>query len=320
MSNPLKSVGKVFRKVVKFVKKIALPVIAVAAVVLTGGAALGVFGATGLAGLAGSVGLSATSGLGAVLISAAKAATFGAVTSAVMGKNPIKGATMGFMTGGLLGAVGALPGGTGPMSALGLGKSAAEQAAASQLANGAAGVTSQAMSNVGAINAAGSAAVNGTAPALAGAGAASAAPIASSGFLTPAAEAAASAAPAASAAAPATVGGGVAQTAGATTAAQTAAGAGNSGFLSGMFNDPMTTGMLIQGAGTGFSALAASKDASKERKQYAKNYEGIAGSVFRLPQNNAGAALPDAGRTFNNRMFGRVVWDPRLADYVEERP
>lgn len=102
MSGVLKKIGKVFRKVTKVIKKVALPALAIGAVVLTGGAALGVMPA--LSTSLGSLGLS--QGLTAALATAAKGATMGFVTSAVTGGNPLKGATTGFITGGLLGAAG----------------------------------------------------------------------------------------------------------------------------------------------------------------------------------------------------------------------
>lgn len=117
MSGIIKGIGKAFKKVGKVVKKYALPALAIGAVVLTGGAALGVLpAAASMGGIASSLGLS--SGLSAVLTSAARAATFGAVGSALTGGNPIKGATRGFMIGGALGGIGAMTQGAGgPMSA-----------------------------------------------------------------------------------------------------------------------------------------------------------------------------------------------------------
>lgn len=109
MSGVVKGVGKVFKKVMqvqKKIRKIALPVLAVAAVVMTGGAALGVLPAAGVGSIAGSLGLSA--GMTSILTSAAQAATMGAATSALTGGNIVKGATRGFVVGGALGAVGAL--------------------------------------------------------------------------------------------------------------------------------------------------------------------------------------------------------------------
>lgn len=106
MSGLLKGVKKIFKKVGKVLKKIALPALAIGAVVLTGGAALGVFGAGGLSGALGAIGISGP--LQAVAASAAKAATMGAVTSAITGGNPIKGATTGLLVGGAIGAAGGL--------------------------------------------------------------------------------------------------------------------------------------------------------------------------------------------------------------------
>ena len=68
MSNPFKAIGKVFKKVVKVVKKIALPAIMIGAAVLTGGAALGLLPSVGSMLGAGGLGLSA--GLTSVISSA----------------------------------------------------------------------------------------------------------------------------------------------------------------------------------------------------------------------------------------------------------
>ncbi len=106
MSGILKGIKKVFRKVVKVVKRVALPALAIAGVVLTGGAALGVFGAAGLSGALGSLGLSA--GLSSVLTTAATGATIGAVGSAITGGNILKGASTGFLVGGAAGGLGQL--------------------------------------------------------------------------------------------------------------------------------------------------------------------------------------------------------------------
>lgn len=97
MSGLFKSIGKVFKKAVKVIKKIAVPALAVAAVVFTGGAALGVLPAmsSALGGVVSSLGLS--SGLTSALTTGLTNAGFGALLG---GK---KGALMGFGSG-LLGA------------------------------------------------------------------------------------------------------------------------------------------------------------------------------------------------------------------------
>ena len=103
MSGILKAIGRVFKKIAK----VALPVIAIAAVALTGGAALGVLPALGKT--LGTLGLSKA--LTGVLVTAAKGATFGAVGSLITGGNPLKGATTGLIAGGLLGGVNVALGG-----------------------------------------------------------------------------------------------------------------------------------------------------------------------------------------------------------------
>lgn len=106
MSGVLKSIGKAFRKVVKVVKRIALPLIAVAAVVLTGGAALGFAPFAG--GIAGTLGI--TGPLAGILSTAGQSALLGAGVSAITGGNIVKGATGGFIAGGVLGGLGAAAG------------------------------------------------------------------------------------------------------------------------------------------------------------------------------------------------------------------
>lgn len=123
MSGLLKGVGKIFKKVVRVVKKIALPALAIGAVVLTGGAALGIMPA--LSTSIASLGLSPA--LSGVLVSAAKGATMGFVTSAATGGNPLKGATTGLMLGGALGAVSQVA--KPATAALGAGSSGASSAA-----------------------------------------------------------------------------------------------------------------------------------------------------------------------------------------------
>lgn len=102
MSGILKAIGKAFKSVVRVVKKIALPVLAIGAVILTGGAALGILPSVG--SLAGTLGLSPA--LTGILTTAARGATMGAIGSAVTGGNIVKGATTGFAVGGALGAAG----------------------------------------------------------------------------------------------------------------------------------------------------------------------------------------------------------------------
>lgn len=129
MSGGLKSIGKVFKKVVKVVKKIALPALAIGAVALTGGAALGV-----LPGL-GSLGLSPA--LTGILSTAGKGALTGALGAAVTGKNILKGATGGALVGGALGGVGALTGGIGNVGTAAAGGASAAAATGATAASGA---------------------------------------------------------------------------------------------------------------------------------------------------------------------------------------
>lgn len=97
MSGIFKAIGRVFKKIAK----VALPVLAVAAVALTGGAALGILPKLGVT--IGKLGLSKA--FTGVLVTAAKGATIGAATSLVTGRDPLKGATSGLIAGGMLGGV-----------------------------------------------------------------------------------------------------------------------------------------------------------------------------------------------------------------------
>jgi len=292
MSNPFKAIGKVFKKVVKVVKKVALPVLAIGAVALTGGAALGLLPSIG--SIAGSLGLSST--LTGILSSAAQAATFGAVGSALTGGNILKGATMGFVTGGLMGGLGGALGGT-----------------ANQAAQAATGATDAAGSVA---NAAGSAGASGASAALPpvaeGASFDQAfSPLASqggSGGLGTASNAAATAAM------PTMAGGNVPTVAGNTAqAVQAANGGGLMGFLN---RNPTMSGMILQGLGSGLMASEQAKQAAKERKAIEDSYNGIEDSLFYLPANNGGPALPDAGTTFNNRVYGKIAVDKNTGRLV----
>ena len=96
--------------------------LAVGAVVLTGGAALGVLPALGGAGgLLAGIGISGP--LAGIMTSAASAATMGAVTSGLTGGNIVKGATTGLVVGGLAGGLGAAAGGLGSKAAAAAGGS-----------------------------------------------------------------------------------------------------------------------------------------------------------------------------------------------------
>jgi hypothetical protein len=122
MSGFLKSIGKVFKKVVKVIKKVALPALAIGAVILSGGAALGAL--PSVASVLGSGGLGLGAGLTSVMTTAVNSAGIGAAMGVLTGKNPIKAATTGLITGGLLGGAnlamsGAAAGAGGPMSAAG---------------------------------------------------------------------------------------------------------------------------------------------------------------------------------------------------------
>lgn len=127
MSNPFKSIGKVFKKVVKStVGKIIIGALMVGAVVLTAGAALGALPAIG--SVLGSVGISGTmaSVLGGAISMGAVGAVTGGLGAALSGKSIFSGAAGGFLmgaaTGGILGGVGAI-GPNGVFGSMGQGAS-----------------------------------------------------------------------------------------------------------------------------------------------------------------------------------------------------
>jgi len=122
MSGALKSIGKVFKKVVKVVKKIAPYALMAAAVVFTGGAALGVLPtfSTAVGGLVSSLGVG--SALAPILTGAITNAGFGAAIGGVLGGK--KGMTTGLLMGAAAGGIG------GALAAGGAGAGAAGAAAA----------------------------------------------------------------------------------------------------------------------------------------------------------------------------------------------
>ncbi len=128
MSGVFRAIGKVFKGIVKVVKKVALPALMIGAVVLTGGAALGALPALGT--ILGSIGISGglAAALGGAISAGAIGAGVGGLTAAVTGGNILKGATRGFVggaiTGGLMGAAG-LVSANGLLSDFGIGSQAA---------------------------------------------------------------------------------------------------------------------------------------------------------------------------------------------------
>lgn len=115
MSGVAKTIGKVFSKIGDVVKKVAAPLLAIGAIVFTGGAALG------LAPLAGGWGGAVASGLGAlgaptggvlasVLTQAGTGAALGGLTSLATGNDFAQGAALGAtggaLTGGISGMIG----------------------------------------------------------------------------------------------------------------------------------------------------------------------------------------------------------------------
>lgn len=283
MSNPLAAIGKAFKAVVKVVKKIALPVLAIGAVVLTGGAALGILPALGGAGgLLASVGITGT--LAGVITSAANAAMFGAVGAALTGGNIVKGASLGLLTGGVLGAVGlGIP---GPAA----GK--AVEAGAQGLAQVAQGATET---------------VSGLPPVSAGASFADAfAPIANGAGSSVATGASAVGGLAQSLSAP--VVSSIAPVA--TAAVPTSAGGlgGLGGFIQ---SNPVLVGSAINGLGAGLSAKAQADQRAAEQQQIRDNYSDTSG-LFRLSDQQPNAQQPNAADYYDTQIYGapkRLVYN-----------
>lgn len=276
MSNPLKGIGKIFKSVVKAVKKVALPALAIGAVVLTGGAALGVLPSVG--SLAGSLGLSA--GLTSTLTTAATSATIGAGMAAVTGGNVLKGATAGFVTGGVLGGVNAA------MSGLGTAAKTA-QAGASGLGN-AASINDAALASMRS-----GASAAGTAASAGAQGLGS--QVASSGLGLGSFSNAAQ---------------GIVQSAPAVASAAAPASSGAGGILGFINKNPIVSGMAIQGLGQGLMAMEQNKAAQREADRIAQNYSDTSG----LPQyQSQGNGYTRAADVFNAAIFAgkKIEYDPK---------
>lgn len=292
MSNPLKSIGKIFKKVVKVVKRVALPALAIGAVILTGGAALGALPALGGAGgLLASAGISGP--LAGIMTSAANSAVFGALGAAVTGKNILKGATTGFLVGGASGAVGlGIPGPASGKAASAAGSVGAVEAAPSL------GVDSITLGRTAVQAPTSLSSSLSTLPGVA-------APPTSIGL-----GAASSAAPAAAFAAP---------TSGAASAAFTPAvstAASQGGLMGALNNNPTLAGMAIQGLGGGLMAASEAKERRREAERRAANYSDTSG-LFRLT-DVIGEPLADAGKVYDQAVYGRMKYDPSKGTYVQQ--
>lgn len=256
MSGVLKSVGKVFKKVVKAVVKWAPVILAVGAVVFTAGAALGALPAwgTAISSVTSSLGLS--SGLTSVLTGAVTQAGFGAAIgaagAAVTGKDIFKGAGLGAAAGAVTGGI------TGFMSA---------PAAAAAPAAGAAPATTLPGTGTGLLPASLDAA--GAAPgALATANPATfSGTLPAAGVTSPLPAAAASAAPAAAAAAP---------------------GAASTGLLGWANANPVIAGGAISGIGNALASFSTAGEGAKERaaerRVIADNYDLGGGTGLLQPR------------------------------------
>ena len=266
----------------KTVKKVALPVLAVGAVVLTAGAALGALPAMGP--LLGSIGIKGA--LAGILTSAAKAATFGAVGSLLTGGNPIKGATQGFLLGGAMGGVAAL---AAPAAGAG---AAAQTAAGTAAGKGASGLGAAAAKATGATAA-------GTGAATAAAAVPGEAAMRAAWGVGAPASVASSAAPAASLAPVAS------------TAPVVSSGGGLGSFLGNMH--PLVQGQMISGIGQGIAANEDAKDRRREREAIENNYADTSG-YFRLDQSQRQGLgnLQPAAQRYSQSIYGksRLTYDP----------
>jgi hypothetical protein len=274
MSGIVRGIKKAFKKVVRVVKKIALPVLAIGAVVLTGGAALGVL--PSVAGLASSLGLSST--LAGVLSSAATGATIGAAGAALTGGNIVRGATGGLIAGGATAGIGAALGAGGSAAASTGGQVAAAGQNAIPGASAAAAPASPAFSPSGAM----------------GIGAQFRGP----GIPTPASL---GTGPLQSPQMPASLAPGA-------VAASGAPAAGRGGVMGFLERNPLMGGALIQGIGSGLSAAATARDAQRERRAIESSYEGVADNLY-MPKT--GEDDGSAAARFNAPIYGRVTYDRR---------
>ncbi len=267
MSKVGKAIGKVFKKVVKVVKKIALPALAIGAVVLTGGAALGALPSVG--SVLGSLGIKGA--LTGILTTAAKTAALGAGGALLTGGNPIKGATTGFLAGGVMGGLGAAMGGAGKVA----------QTAAS--VGGSAGTTAL-QSNV-------------AEPSFAN----------NNSTYTPSTISAMDAMSMPSPVLPAQI----PDVGSFTDLAQTTTGGGLGlgSMFAGM--DPTTKGMMIQGLGSGLmGAMAAKEQRKAQEREWARldaNYDNL-GPLFQQDPLQAQAAA-SAGKFYQNKIFP-IKYDP----------
>lgn len=118
MSGVIRGVKRVFKRVVKVVKKLAPIALAVGALVFTGGAALGLTGGWGATAASLSSALGATGTAGAALTGAITQAGYGALIGGGLSKasggsfaeGAKLGAVSGAITGGITGALSAAPG------------------------------------------------------------------------------------------------------------------------------------------------------------------------------------------------------------------
>lgn len=171
------SIGRVFRRVGKALKKVAGPALAIGAIAFTAGAALGLPAMAGgwggaVSGALGKVGLSSSSVMGRVLVGAVTQAGYGAaiggVAAAATGGDITDGTSKGALAGGLSGGImGAMGMGTDPLArAFGQGGDITAPAASNTLASPVGGAMPAMAEGTGLYAAAGGAAPGAMAPSL----------------------------------------------------------------------------------------------------------------------------------------------------------
>lgn len=259
MSGVLKGIGKVFKKIVK-IGKVVLPIaLAAAAVVFTGGAALGILPtfAGAISGLVGGLGLSA--GLAGALTGSIVSAGFGGAAGFVLSGGKMKGLQSGALAGAVTGG------------ALGL-------ASPSMFNIGSTGASSYVRGGAAAVGAGGGGGGNGILPGADTLGVNSIGPGIDTGV---GGVAAAPAAAAPMVAAPAT-----------TAVTSAAAANGGNGIMSGFLSNPtntMVAGNVLQG-------LFSPSEASQAAKLRATEGERLFSDIYSSGEANAGTADYGSGR------------------------
>lgn len=301
MSNPFRAIGKAFKSIGKIVKKIAVPALVIGAAVLTGGAALGL-GLPSLAGVAGKLGLSA---IVPALTTAGHGAIAGGLVGLVTGKNVLKSATAGFVTGGVLGGIGQIANAAGAAgkagSALanvsGAPSTAASTASTAASTAGSSAASTAASTAASAGTAGASSAMNAITSGVSNLGQVAAQNVATSGFQSAMAAAATPALP--------------------------ASGGALGGFFKFMNENPIVSGQMISGVGQGILANERAKEERRAEEERVKRIQGNYAGLTNLRSMNdvmaqpAAPAGPDAGTYYNQAVRGqRYAYNPNTGQIV----